>query len=78
MFWAGTRSDPNATCFDCKHYGYICVVRNDAGNAIETRATIRPAARDFGTVSKVARNRARENAFTLVFSHTRHTILVPS
>ena len=36
MFWAGTCADPDTTCADCKHYGYTTVVRNDAGNAIDT------------------------------------------
>jgi hypothetical protein len=36
MFWAGTCTDQDTTCADCKHYGYTSVVRNDAGNAIDT------------------------------------------
>jgi hypothetical protein len=32
MFWA-ERSDANATCGGCKHFGYSTVVRNEAGNA---------------------------------------------
>ena len=36
MFWAGTCSDPEATCAGCKYYGYTSVLRDSAGNAIET------------------------------------------
>jgi hypothetical protein len=37
MFWSGTCIDRNATCAQCRHYGYTFVVRNDAGNAVDTR-----------------------------------------
>jgi hypothetical protein len=36
MFWAGTCSDPGATCGGCKHYGFYEDVRNDAGDRIAT------------------------------------------
>jgi hypothetical protein len=36
MFWSGTCIDPHITCTDCKHYGYTTVVRNDAGNMVDT------------------------------------------
>jgi len=38
MYWAGTCSDPAATCGGCRHYGYMSVIRNASGNAIRTIA----------------------------------------
>jgi hypothetical protein len=37
MFWSGTCSDPTATCGGCRHFGYEVVIRNEAGNAVDTR-----------------------------------------
>jgi hypothetical protein len=37
MYWAGTCTDPVATCGGCSHYGYEDVIRDDAGNALNTR-----------------------------------------
>jgi len=37
MFWAGTCTDPKATCGGCQHFGYSVPIRNSAGNALETR-----------------------------------------
>lgn len=37
MFWAGSWTDPSATCGGCKHFGYETVMRNEAGNAVSTR-----------------------------------------
>jgi hypothetical protein len=36
MYWSGTCTDLKATCGACHHFGYSVVVRNDAGNAINT------------------------------------------
>ena len=36
MFWSGTSSDPKATCAGCKYFGYSEVIRNEAGNAVNT------------------------------------------
>jgi len=37
MYWAGTCSDPTATCSKCKHFGFSVVQRNDAGNTISVK-----------------------------------------
>jgi hypothetical protein len=34
MFWAGTCTDPKATCGDCKYYGFYQDVRNAAGDRV--------------------------------------------
>ena len=36
MFWSGTRGDPSATCSGCKYFGFTEVIRNGAGNEIDS------------------------------------------
>ena len=37
MFWAGTCNDPSATCGGCQHFGFEIAIRNEAGNAVDSR-----------------------------------------